>query len=49
MKTLILDFIRLDESHTGEYLVSKLIKCLEYFDLTNKVRATLSRCPFSPF
>ena len=48
MKTLILDFIRLDESHTGEYLASKLIKCLEYFNITNKVCVTLSPCPFTP-
>ena len=37
MKTLILDFIRLDQSHTGEYLASKLIDCLEYFSITHKV------------
>ena len=36
MKTIILDFIRLDESHTGEYLASKLIDCLKDFDITEK-------------
>ena len=37
MKALILDFIRLDESHTGEYLASKLSDCLQAFNIKEKV------------
>ena len=37
MKALVLDFIRLDQSHTGEYLASKLTDCLQEFNIMNKV------------
>ena len=38
MKTLILDFIRLEESHTGVYLAQKLFDCLRDFNIIDKVR-----------
>ena len=43
MKTVILDFIRLEESHTAKYLASKVIDCLNEFGIADKVRFLFSR------
>lgn len=37
MKSIILDFIRLTEAHTGEYLAEQLHKCLKQFGLEERV------------
>ena len=37
IKTIILDFIKLTKSHTGEYLAEKLLACLKFFGIELKV------------
>lgn len=37
IKTIILDFIKLSKSHTGEYLAEKLLACLKSFGIDLKV------------
>ncbi|KIJ42622.1 hypothetical protein M422DRAFT_147370, partial [Sphaerobolus stellatus SS14] len=42
IRSFILDFIRLLEGHTGEYLAEKLAECLNDYGLSNKVIALTS-------
>jgi hypothetical protein len=37
MKALILDFIKLNNRHTGENMARKLVKCLKEFGIVKKV------------
>ena len=41
MKSLVLDFVKLNKAHTGEYLADKLCECLKRYEIELKVSAVL--------